>query len=412
MGNIYHDSLKPFKQAATLAKIDDADLQVLMNPERIITVSLPVKLDDGTVKSFAAYRVQFNDWRGPYKGGIRYHPEADIEEVKGLSFLMTWKNTVIDIPFGGAKGGVVCNPKKLSKTELERISRAYVKAMFRFIGPEIDIPAPDVYTNPQVMGWMMDEYSKLAGKNVYGSFTGKPLHIGGSELRDIATALGGVFVLEEAIKTYKMSKPTIAVQGFGNAGATAAQLLHDKGYKVIAVSDSSGAIVNEQGLNITAVKSHKDKKRKVIGFPGAKESSNEELLKLKVDVIILSALENTITIENVDSVKAKLILELANHPITSDADNILAKKNVIVIPDILANAGGVATSYFEWVQNNQGFYWKKDEIKEKLHDKMIKAFYRVYAAAEKHKTTLRIGAYVYALNVMDDVLKARGWSKS
>jgi len=411
MGDIYHDSLKPFKQAAELAKIDEEDLSVLLNPERVITVSLPIKMDDGSIKVFPAYRVQFNDWRGPYKGGIRYHPEADIEEVKGLSFLMTWKNTVVDIPFGGAKGGVVCNPKKLSKIELERISRAYVKAMFRFIGPEHDIPAPDVYTTPQVMGWMMDEYSKLAGKNVYGSFTGKPLHIGGSELRDIATALGGIFVLEEAIKTYKVSKPTVAVQGFGNAGATAAQLLHDKGYKVIAVSDSSGAIVNEQGLNVTAVKAHKEKKRKVIGFPGAKDISNADLLSLNADVLVLSALENAITTDNVDAVKAKIILELANHPITADADNILSKKNIVVLPDILANAGGVTVSYYEWVQNNQGFYWNKDEIKEKLRDKMEKAFYRVYATASKNNTSLRVGAYVYALNVMDDVLKARGWSR-
>ncbi len=409
--NMFRNAKNQFREAAKIVGLSESDILYLTTPKRVIIVALPIKMDDGSIRVLEGYRVQFNDLRGPFKGGIRFHPDADIDDVKALAFLMTWKCTVVDIPFGGSKGGVVCDRKRMTDCELERVSRAYIQQLAPFIGPGRDIPAPDMYTNPQVMGWMMDEFSKLKGQNVYGVVTGKPLHVGGSEVRNIATGLGGAFVLDEAFKKFGISKPRIAVHGFGNAGATAAKVLFDKGLKVIAVSDSSGGIFNENGLDINAVKIQKAKTRKVTDFTDCKVISNEDLLRLDAEVLVLSALHNTITEHNVSDVRAKVILELANHPVAPEAEKILYDKKIRVIPDILANAGGVVVSYFEWVQNNTGYYWFSGEIEDKLRQKMAAAFDRVYQTAQQHGTNLRTGAYVYAISVMQKVLEERGWSR-
>jgi len=412
MSNGYFDNaVLQFKKTAKKIGLSDEDVDFLTKPKRIIMVSIPVKMDNCDIKVFEGYRVQFNNLRGPYKGGIRFHPDADLDDVKALAFLMTWKCTVVDVPFGGAKGGVVCNPKKMTSCELERVSRGYIDALHRFLGPQIDVPAPDVYTNPQVMGWMMDEYSKLKGKNVFGMITGKPLSIGGSEVRDIATALGGVFVLEEAIKKIGLKDPSIAVQGFGNAGSEAANILAKKGYKVVAVSDSTGGIYTKHGLDIDAVIAHKKKKETVQGCEETDNISNDELLELDVDVVVPAAMAHAITKKNADKIKAKIILELANGPTTLDADYVLFKKGITVIPDILANSGGVCVSYFEWVQNNTGYYWWEGEVEERLKEKMVKAFDRCYDASQKSKVDMREGAYIYAITKMQEVMKARGWSR-
>ncbi|MEK6869719.1 MAG: Glu/Leu/Phe/Val dehydrogenase, partial [Nanoarchaeota archaeon] len=344
---------------------------MLTIPRRSFTFSFPVIMDDGSTRIFTGYRIQFNDARGPAKGGIRFHPEVDLEEVKTLAFLMALKCAVVNIPFGGAKGGVAVDPKDLSAGELERVSRAYIRELYRFIGPNTDIPAPDVGTNPEVMGWMLNEYEKIAGKREPGAITGKPIELGGSVLRDISTSLGGTFVLEEVTKESKISSKnaSVAIQGFGNVGMNAAKLLHGQGYKIIAVSDSKTGIYDENGLDISKVIEHKEKNESLESYK-AKKKTNEEILELKCDVLIPAALGGVITKKNADNIKAKVILELANGPVTPEADLMLQKKNVLVVPDILANAGGVVVSYFEWVQNSMNHYWKKDEVYGKLKEKM------------------------------------------
>ncbi len=414
------EELNPFKiaqeqldRAAKVMKLEPAVHAILREPMRILEVTIPVRMDDGSVKVFKGFRVQYNDARGPTKGGIRFHPQETLDTVKALAAWMTWKTSVVDIPYGGAKGGVICDPKSMSEAELERLSRGYIRAIGRFIGPERDIPAPDVYTTPQIMAWMMDEYSKIVGYNAPGVITGKPLEVGGSLGRGDATARGGMYCLREAAKKLKLdlSKATVAIQGFGNAGQFAHKLVTEMfGAKVVAVSDSKGGIYCEKGLNFEEVLKHKEKTGSVVNFPGTKNITNEELLELKVDVLIPAALENQITANNANKLKAKIVLELANGPTTPEADEILYKKGILDIPDFLANAGGVTVSYFEWVQNINGYYWTLEEVHQKLDQKMTKAFWDVMEAMEKYKVEPRTAAYIVAVKRVADAVKIRGWA--
>lgn len=405
----WDNALKQFGKAAKVINLDANFTNILTNPERILQVSIPVKMDDGVVKVFTGYRVQFNTLRGPAKGGIRYHPDVSLDEVKALSFWMTWKNTVAGLPYGGGKGGITVDPKKLSPRELEELSRGYIRAIAKFIGPELDIPAPDVYTTPQIMAWMMDEYSRLQGKNVFGVITGKPLELGGSAGRGDATGMGALFVFEEAVKRLKLKKPAIAIQGFGNAGATFARLAAARKYKVVAVSDSRGGIYNPTGLDIPKVIEHKERTGSVAKFKGAKDITNATLLELKVDVLVPAALENQITSDNVSRIKAKLIVELANGPVTADARESLHRRGTMCIPDILANSGGVTVSYFEWVQNNMGYYWSEDEVNQKLKAKITSAFNAIWEVMQKYKVDMGTAAYIHCLATMTRVIELRGW---
>ncbi len=399
-------------KAAEKLDLDPGVHAVLREPMRELHVSLPVKMDDGKVKVFKGFRVQYNDARGPNKGGIRFHPDETIDTVRALAAWMTWKCAVVDVPLGGGKGGVICNPKEMSEGELERLSRAYIDQVGRILGPERDIPAPDVYTNPQTMAWMMDEFSKQRGYYSPGVITGKPLPLGGSAGRGDATARGGMYCLREAAKHVgiDLSKATAAVQGYGNAGYYAARLVNELfGTKVIAVSDSRGGIINEAGLDADEVLAHKNATGSVVGFPGSKPISNEEILELAVDVLFPSALENVITDKNAGSIKAKISIELANGPQTPEADDILYKKGVFFVPDFLANAGGVTVSYFEWVQNLHSFYWEEDEVHVKLDKKMTKAFNDVLAMSLEHKVNMRIAAYMVSIQRVAEAMKLRGW---
>src|SRR3989344_1440246 len=408
MTSMWQEALAQFNEAAGILKISDREKKLLSTPVRILRKDLVIDMDDGSRKTFPAYRVQFNDWRGPYKGGIRYHPQVDLDEVQALSFLMGLKNTVADVPFGGGKGGVACNPKELSKPELEKISRAWVRAFAQNLGMAKDVPAPDVYTDSQTMAWMLDELSHLRGYTEYGFITGKPLELGGSVGRDIAVGLGGMFVLEEALKKYKVSKPKIVIQGAGNAGGNAALLLAKKKYPILAISDSKGGIYNPKGLDVDKVLAHKEKTGSVQNFSGAKNITNGELLELGCDVLVPAALENQITDQNADQIKATIILELANGPVTAQARKILFKRKIQSIPDILANSCGVTVSYFEWVQNRTGYYWKEDEVHAKLKEKMVQAFKNVYEMGQKYKVDLGMAAYVYAVERLVQVGRLRG----
>lgn len=399
-------------KAAKKLNLEPAVHAVLREPMRELHVSLPVKMDDGKVKVFKGFRVQYNDARGPNKGGIRFHPDETIDTVRALAAWMTWKCAVVDIPLGGGKGGVICNPKEMSQNELEKLSRTYIDAVGFMIGPEKDIPAPDVYTNPQTMAWMMDEFSKLRGYYCPGVITGKPIQLGGSQGRGDATARGGMYTLRDAAKHLKidLSKAKVAVQGYGNAGYYAAQLVTQMfGSKVIAVSDSRGGIINESGLDADAVLEHKNKTGSVVNFPGSKPISNEALLELNVEILFPSALENVITEKNAGNIRAKISVELANGPTTPEADEILYKKGVFVIPDFLANAGGVTVSYFEWVQNIYAHYWEESEVHEKLDKKMTKAFSDVLAMSLKHKVDMRTAAYMVSVQRVAEAMKLRGW---
>jgi glutamate dehydrogenase (NAD(P)+) len=413
------EELDPFKiaqkqldEAAQIMKLDPQALAILREPMSMVQVQIPVKMDNGSMKVFTGFRVHYNFARGPTKGGIRFHPQESLSTVKALAAWMTWKTSLADIPYGGAKGGIICDPKSLSVGELERLSRGYVRAIGEYIGPDIDIPAPDVYTTPQIMAWMMDEYSVMEGYNVPGVITGKPLEIGGSLGRGDATARGGMFILREAAKHLHidLGKSTVAIQGFGNAGEFAHKLITEMFHsKVVAVSDSKGGIYNESGLDFVAVKAHKMKTGSVVGFKGAKEISNAELLELKVDVLVPSALENQITSKNAANIKAKIVLELANGPTTPDADEILAKNKVFDIPDFLANSGGVIVSYFEWVQNINGFYWDIDEVYSKLDRKVSKSFWETTETMAKYNTNPRMAAYILAVDRISKAMKIRGW---
>ncbi len=413
----HKEELNPFKiaqkqldKAAEIMKLDPGIHAVLREPMRELHVTIPVKMDDGTVKVFKGFRVQYNDARGPCKGGIRFHPEETIDTVRALAAWMTWKTAVVDIPLGGGKGGVICNPKEMSAGELERLSRGYIDQVGRILGPEKDVPAPDVYTNPQIMAWMADEYAKLRGYYVPGVITGKPLEIGGSAGRGDATARGAYYTIREAAKKLGMDLKgaTFAVQGFGNAGQFIAKILGEAGARLIAVSDSKGGVINRDGLNPEKLIEHKLKNGTVVDFPGASSISNKELLELDVDILCPSALENQLTAENADRVKAKIIAELANGPTTPEADEIFFKKGIHVIPDFLCNAGGVTVSYFEVVQNIYNFYWDLETVHERLDKKMTKAFWDVDEAAQKYNVDPRTAAYIVAVDRVAKAMRLRG----
>ncbi|HOI96465.1 MAG TPA: Glu/Leu/Phe/Val dehydrogenase [Syntrophobacter fumaroxidans] len=410
--NPFKIAQKQINDCADVLKLGQSTREVLLRPMREFHVNFPVRMDDGTTKLFQGFRVQYNDAKGPTKGGIRFHPEETVDTVRALAAWMTWKCALLDLPLGGAKGGVICNPKELSQFELERISRSYIKAVGAFIGPEKDIPAPDVYTNPQIMAWMVDEYSSIIGKNQFGVITGKPLSLGGSPGRGDATARGGMYTLREAVRRLglDLSKATMAIQGYGNAGSYAASLAQSMfGIKVVAVCDSKGAITCENGICADTVDAHKKKTSSVLSCEGTRNMTNDELLALDVDVLVLAALENTITERNVDKVKAKIIVELANGPTTPDADEVLYRKGIHVIPDFLCNAGGVTVSYFEMVQNAYMYYWDEAEVHEKLDKRMTKAYHEVVELSEKYKINMRKAAYAVAVARVVEAMKLRGW---
>jgi len=399
-------------QAAGIMDLDPATHELLRWPLRELHVTLPVRMDDDSVKIFHGFRIHYNDSRGPTKGGIRYHPEETIDTVRALSAWMTWKTAVMDIPLGGGKGGVVCNPKEMSERELERLSRAYIRQVVRMLGEEMDVPAPDVYTTPQIMAWMMDEYSFIRGYNVPGVITGKPIPLGGSQGRGDATARGGMFCVREAGKALgiDLQGATAAIQGYGNAGQFAHSLGEELlGLKVVAVSDSRGSIYNPDGLDAEAVITHKQETDSVIDFSGAQTITNAELLELDVAVLLPSALENQITSANAGNVKARIVAELANGPTTPEADEVLDQNGVYVIPDFLCNAGGVTVSYFEQVQNAYDYYWDLETVHQRLDAKMTAAFHAVHKTAQKYKIDNRMGAYIVAVSRVAEACKLRGW---
>ncbi len=384
---------------------------VLKSPKRELTVNFPVRMDDGSYRVFTGHRVQYNMARGPTKGGIRYHPGVTLDEVRALAAWMTWKCAVVNIPYGGAKGGIVVDPKKLSVGELERMTRRYASEISPIIGPEMDIPAPDVYTDAQTMAWIMDTYSMQKGYSVPGVVTGKPISLGGSEGRGEATGRGCAYVIREAAPHVgiKIHGGTVAVQGFGNAGSVAAKILHDEqGAKIVAVSDTKGGIYHADGLNPHAVEAHKQKTGSVVGFPGAKAISNAELLEVKADVLVPAALENQITGKNADKIAAKLVAEAANGPTLPEADKILFERKVTVLPDVLANAGGVTVSYFEWAQDIQGFYWSLEEVNRRLESVMVRSYKEVHEVAEARHVHNRTAAYVLAIQRVADAIRLRG----
>ncbi len=414
--------MNPFKiaqqqldMAAEVMGLDRATHELLRWPMREFHVRIPVKLDDGTTRVFEGFRVQYNDARGPTKGGIRYHPQETIDTVRALAAWMTWKCAVVDIPLGGGKGGVVCNPKEMSPGELERLSRGYIRAIGHYIGPDIDVPAPDVYTNPQIMAWMLDEYEKLVGRHAPGVITGKPIPLGGSKGRGDATARGGIYCIREAARVLglDLAGATVAIQGYGNAGQFAHKLICELfGSRVVAVSDSKGAIYCPDGLDFPAVSAHKEQTGSVVGYQccqSCREISNAELLELNVDVLIPAALENAITSDNAANIKARIVGELANGPTTPDADVVLYRNGVFVIPDFLCNAGGVTVSYFEQVQNAYNFYWEFDEVYHRLDQKMTAAFHAVHEAALQYQVNNRTAAYIVAVARVAEACKLRGW---
>lgn len=398
--------------AAQMLELEPALHQFLREPVREMHVTLSIRMDDGSSRVFKGFRVQYNDSRGPTKGGIRFHPDETIDTVRALAAWMTWKCAVVDIPLGGGKGGIICNPKELSMGELERLSRAYIRQIGRILGPEMDVPAPDVYTTPQIMAWMADEYSVMRGQNEWGVITGKPLTMGGSQGREDATARGGMYCIREAAKVLELDTrgATMAIQGFGNAGQFAATLGQALlGVEVVAISDSQGGIYNPEGLSPQDVIEYKKKHGSVVGYPNAQPISNGELLELDVDILVPSALENVITAENAGRIKAKIAAELANGPTTPEADQILYENNVYVIPDFLCNAGGVTVSYFEMVQNAYDRYWSEATVHERLDEKMTTAFHTVHRKAQELNVHNRMAAYCVAVNRVAEAVRLRGW---
>ena len=404
---------KQLDEAAEKLGLDEGVHQFLRWPMREFTVTLPVRMDDGKFKIFRGYRVQYNNARGPTKGGLRWHPDETMDTVRALAAWMTWKTAVVDIPLGGAKGGVTCNPKGMSEGEKERLARAYIRQVGRILGLTKDVPAPDVYTNPQIMAWMMDEYETIMMENHPGVITGKPIPVGGSEGRGDATARGGVYIVREACKVKDINPPdtTYAIQGFGNAGQFGATL-HPEilgGGKLVAASDSSGGVYNPNGIEPKKLVEHKQSHGKVSDFPNTEPISNEDLLELDVDILYPAALENVITSENAPRIKAKIICELANGPTTPEADHILSDRDIFRLPDFLANAGGVTVSYFEQVQNSYNFYWQLDEVHKMLDTKMTKAFHSVFEMHEKYKVSMQVAAYMVAVSRVAEACRLRGW---
>ncbi|MDP7282274.1 MAG: Glu/Leu/Phe/Val dehydrogenase [Candidatus Undinarchaeales archaeon] len=407
--NPFENQLQQLEKAQKIAQIDKNIYEVLKTPQRVTEVSFPIEMDNGETRTFDGFRVLHSDVRGPGKGGIRFHQNVSIEEVKALAAWMTWKTAVVGIPMGGAKGGVVFNPKEISQHELELISRGFIREIAEFVGVDKDVPAPDVYTTPQVMAWMLDEFEKLKDRKEPGMITGKPIEIGGSQGRGTATAKGGVFTVLEAVKHVgiKPKGATVAIQGYGNAGHNMAILLHELGFKIIAASDSKGGIYSKAGFDPEKVFEHKQKTKSVSGFAGTEPITNEALLELECDILVPAALENQITAENAGNVKAKIIAELANGPTTPEADEILNKNKVFIIPDILCNAGGVTVSYFEWIQNRTGDYWTEDVVFERLEKRMITAFDDVFSICKEKTCNMRTAAFVLAMQRVSKAIELR-----
>ncbi len=416
---IFADALKRLDHAAAYSRIDAESLERLHHPRSVVQVSIPLRMDDGSMRVFTGYRVRHDNTRGPGKGGLRFHQDVDVDEVTALALWMTCKCAVMNIPFGGAKGGVTCNPKELSPMELERLSRRFVEHLVENIGPNLDIPAPDVNTNARIMGWMMDEYSTIARQWSPDVITGKPLELGGSAGRAEATGRGAYFCTRELARRqgWTPSETTVAVQGFGNGGQAVARLLHEAGYRVVAVSDSKGGIFRPDGFDVPSLIQYKNQTREVKAVychgtvceaVDADSITNDQLLELDVDVLIPAALGGVITGDNARNIRARSIVEVANGPVTSDADSILIDRGITVVPDILANAGGVTVSYFEWTQNRQGFYWDEEDVNNRLEIMMDRAIKRVYDTATEHNLDLRTAAYVVALDRLGDAISAQG----
>ena len=420
--SLFTDASRRLERALKYVSLSEDTQERLKYPKASLIVSIPVRMDNGCLRVFQGYRVRYDDTRGPTKGGIRYHPNVSIDEVTSLAFWMTFKCAIVNLPFGGAKGGITVNPKELSQMELERLSRGYIDAIADFIGPNMDIPAPDMYTNPMIMGWMMDEYSIICRKLSPAVITGKPVTIGGSLGRNAATAMGAFFVIEAIMPKFEYipEKTTVAVQGFGNAGAIVAELLWQAGYKVVAVSDSHGGIYSPEGLDIPSIRQYKDSnkgiqavycKGSICNAVEHQVLTNEELLALDVDILIPAALENQITEKNAKDIRAKFIFEAANGPTTSAADRILEERGIYVFPDILVNAGGVTVSYFEWVQNRSGLYWTLDKVNQRLKEKIVTETKQIWQISQELSIPMRTAAYVHGLNRLGEAINAKGTRK-
>jgi glutamate dehydrogenase/leucine dehydrogenase len=411
-GNPFEAYLQRLSQAGKTLELSALQISTLSTPNHVIERDITITRDDGSTATLRAYRVQFNNARGPYKGGIRFHQDADVDEVKALSAAMMVKCAVMNIPLGGGKGGVQFNPKEYSQAEIQRVARAFVQAMHDHIGVDQDIPAPDLYTNPQIMGYMLDEYEKITGTNEPGMITGKPLELGGSLGRGSATAQGGIYVLEELVTHLKLDREQlkVAIQGFGNAGYHAARILHSLGYTIVGVSDSKGALMHQEGLDPVAVHSAKAHGGSVVDFAlaGATTGTNEDLLTMPCDILIPAAFDNQITADIAKKVQAQIILELANGPTLPEGDALLAERNITVVPDVLANAGGVTASYFEWVQNRAQYYWTEDEVLSRLKPIMVSAFRDTWSLALENKCTLREAAFLLGVDRVSKAMKAHG----
>lgn len=409
--NLFTSTQALFKDALDKLGYDEGMYELLKEPLRMIEVRIPIKMDDGKVKVFTGYRGQHNDAVGPTKGGVRYHPQVTLEEVKALSMWMTLKAGIVDLPYGGGKGAIVCDPREMSMGELERLSRGYVRALSQVMGPNKDIPAPDVFTNAQIMAWMMDEYSRIDEFNSPGFITGKPIVLGGSQGRDRATAEGVTIIIEEAAKRrgIDMKGARIVIQGFGNAGSFLSKFLHDAGAKVIGISDAYGALHDPEGLDIDYLLDRRDSFGTVTTLFD-NTISNQELLELDCDILVPAAISNQITEKNAHNIKAKIVVEAANGPTTSEGTRILKERGILLVPDVLASAGGVTVSYFEWVQNNMGYYWTEEEVREKMTKKMVDAFENVYTTAETRNIDMRLAAYMIGVRKTAEASRFRGWA--
>ncbi|MBG9448205.1 glutamate dehydrogenase [Cytobacillus firmus] len=408
--NLFTSTQVVIKEALNKLGYGDEMYELLKEPLRMLTVRIPIRMDDGSIKIFTGYRSQHNDAVGPTKGGVRFHPEVNEDEVKALSMWMSLKCGIVDLPYGGGKGGIICDPRSMSMGELERLSRGYVRAISQIVGPTKDIPAPDVYTNSQIMAWMMDEYSRLREYDSPGFITGKPLVLGGSQGREKATAQGVVICIEEAAKKRGISieGARVAVQGFGNAGSFLAKFMHDAGAKVVAISDAYGALYDPNGLDIDYLLDRRDSFGTVTTLFD-NTLTNEELLELDCDILVPAAVSNQITAANAHNIKASIIVEAANGPTTLEATKILSDREILLVPDVLASSGGVTVSYFEWVQNNQGYYWTEDEVTEKLEKVLVQAFDNVYKTSQQRKVNMRLAAYMVGAKKMSEASRFRGW---
>ncbi|URT73430.1 Glu/Leu/Phe/Val family dehydrogenase [Cytobacillus firmus] len=408
--NLFTSTQVVIKEALNKLGYGDEVYELLKEPLRMLTVRIPIRMDDGSIKIFTGYRSQHNDAVGPTKGGVRFHPEVNEDEVKALSMWMSLKCGIVDLPYGGGKGGIICDPRSMSMGELERLSRGYVRAISQIVGPTKDIPAPDVYTNSQIMAWMMDEYSRLREYDSPGFITGKPLVLGGSQGREKATAQGVVICIEEAAKKRGISieGARVAVQGFGNAGSFLAKFMHDAGAKVVAISDAYGALYDPNGLDIDYLLDRRDSFGTVTTLFD-NTLTNEELLELDCDILVPAAVSNQITAANAHNIKASIIVEAANGPTTLEATKILSDREILLVPDVLASSGGVTVSYFEWVQNNQGYYWTEDEVTEKLEKVLVQAFDNVYQTSQQRKVNMRLAAYMVGARKMSEASRFRGW---